>query len=116
MYRPGDIVLILFPFTLKNSQNLTETLAKLRPALIIEVSQTNSGVKVYNVCQITHTDRTGQFPGIWFQKGQKFFTKTGLSQNSFFNVTNRIDTTEHFIKQKIGYFVEMDKIKELIEK
>ena len=116
MYKSGDIVLVLFPFTKKNSQNLNETLAKLRPALIIDVSQTNTGVSVYNVCQITHTDRSNQHKGIWFQVGQKFFIKTGLSQNSFFNVTNRIDITEYFIKQKIGYFVEMDKIKVLIEK
>jgi mRNA interferase MazF len=53
LYRPGDIVVVSFPFT-----DLSK--AKNRPALVISNSQVNN-TGDYILLQITSKDRTDQF-------------------------------------------------------
>ncbi len=115
MYRVGDVVLVIFPYDIKSRYNKSPDFSKPRPGLILNISETTSGFIVYEVCQITHTDRSDSIPGIWLERGKKFYKHTGLLESSFFNLKNIICTTDAYIYRRLGFYGNMSEIKKIMD-
>ena len=96
-YEIGDIIIVFFPFSDKSD-------IKKRPALITDV-----GDNFYEICQITSTNRTRQFKGVWINKDSFIGKQMGIKKNSFINFENRIKITDDFILKKIGFYADFKK-------
>jgi len=100
MYKPGDIVIITFPYKDKGKYFI-----KQRPVLILEIL--NLKHKLYKVCQITTKNRSDKLKGHWIKKNSNIGKSMGLNHDSFINLTYTINITQPYIIYKIGKYPDL---------
>lgn len=105
MYRPGDVVLVPFPYTDQTGKEVV----KKRPAVVYSVE----GIDENIVLKITSKNKSHIEPGIWVMKDSKEGKQMGLLQDSYICAKTELLLKHSYILRKIGRCPFMEDLDDL---